>query len=198
MERNKLISLALNFASFFLDKLEVKSIILFGSVAKNTFDKESDIDIFIETNKKNENKIKNILELYKKTKEYEKFKLEGIENEISIKCGSLNAWKDLKRSIISSGIVLYGNYQGKPEKLKHKLLFSLNMGNFERAKKIKVWRKIYGYKQKIGKKVYISRGFAEKKLGRGVFLVSIENLQKILDYLIKNKIKYSFSDIWME
>jgi len=198
MERNKLISLALNFTSFLLDQIEISSVILFGSVAKNTFDKESDIDLFIETDKKNENKIKNILELYKRTKEYEKFKLDGIENELSIKCGNLNEWKDLKRSIISSGIVLYGNYQGKPEKLKHKLLFSLNMGNFERAKKIKVWRKIYGYKQKIGKKVYISRGLAEKKLGRGVFLVSIENLQEVVDYLIKNKIKYSFSDVWME
>lgn len=198
MERNKLISLALNFASFLLDRFEAKSIILFGSVAKNTFDKESDIDIFIETDKKNENKIKNILELYKKTKEYEKFKLAGIENELSIKCGNLNEWKDLKRSIISGGIILYGSYQGKPEKLKHKLLFSLNMGNFERAKKIKIWRKIYGYKQKIGKKVYISKGFAEKKLGRGVFLVSIENLQEVIDYLIKNKIKYSFFDVWIE
>ena len=198
MERNKLISLALSFASFLLDRIEVSSIILFGSVARNTFDKESDIDIFIETDKKNENKIKNLLELYKKTKEYEKFKLDGIENEISIKCGKLNEWKDLKRSIISSGIVLYGNYQGKPEKLKHKLLFLLDVKALERAKKIKVWRKIYGYKQKVGKKVYVSKGLAEKKLGRGVFLISNENLQEIMDYLIKNKIKYSFFDVWTE
>ena len=198
MEKNKLISFALSFASFLLDKIEVTSIILFGSVAKNTFDKESDIDLFIETDKKNENKIKNMLELYKKTKEHEKFKLDGIENEISIKCGKLNEWKDLKRSIMSSGIVLYGKYQGKPEKLKHKLLFSLNVGDFERAKKIKVWRKIYGYKQKVGKKMYVSKGLAEKKLGRGVFLISNENLQEIMDYLIKNKIKYSFFDIWTE
>jgi len=198
MERNKLISLALSFASFLLDRIEVSSIILFGSVARNTFDKESDIDIFIETDKKNENKIKNLLELYKKTKEYEKFKLDGIENEISIKCGKLNEWKDLKRSIISSGIVLYGKYHGKPEKLKHKLLFLLDVKALERAKKIKVWRKIYGYKQKVGKKVYVSKGLAEKKLGRGVFLISNENLQEIMDYLIKNKIKYSFFDVWTE
>lgn len=198
MERHKLISLALNFASFLFGKIEVKSIILFGSIARGTFDKESDIDLFIETDKKNEDKAKNVLELYKKTKEYEKFKLEGIENEISIKCGSLNEWKDLKRSIISNGIFLYGKYQGKPEKLKHKLVFLLNVRDIERSKKIRVWRKIYGYKQKIGKKVYISKGLAEKKLGRGVFLVSIENLQEVMDYLIKNKIKYSFFDIWVE
>ena len=198
MEQHKLISFALNFASFLIGRVEVKSIILFGSVAKNTFDEESDIDLFIETDKKNEDKIKNMLELYKKTKEHEKFRLEGIENEISVKCGSLNEWKELKRSIILGGIVLYGIYDGKPEKLKHKLLFMLDVGNFKRAKKIKVWRKIYGYNQKVGKKTYHSKGFTEKKLGKGVFLVSIENSQEILSYLIKNKIKYSFSDIWIE
>jgi len=198
MEKNKLISLALSFASFLFDRMEVKSIILFGSVAKNNFDEESDIDLFVETDKKNEKRIMTALELYKKTKEYEKFQLAGIKNELSLKCGNLNEWKGLKRSIISGGIVLYGSYQGKPEKLKHKLLFSLKTENLERQKKIKIWRKIYGYQQKVGKKIYVSKGFAEKKLGRGVFLVSAENSQEVLDFLIKNKIKYSFSDIWIE
>ena len=142
MEQNKLISLALNFASFLIDKIKVKNIILFGSIATNTFDKESDIDLFIETDRKNESKINNLLELYKKTKEYEKFKLTGIQNEISIKCGDLENWKDLKRSIISNGIVLYGKYQGKPDNLKHKLLFMLDIKNLPRAKKVKIWRKI--------------------------------------------------------
>ena len=74
-----------------------------------------------------------------------------------------------------------------PEKLKHKLLFLLNIRNIKRAKKIRVWRKIYGYKQKIGKKIYISKGMAERKLGRGAFLVPIEDYQKIIEYLRKNK-----------
>ena len=198
MKRDKLISFALNFASFLVDKIEVKSIILFGSVAKDHFDEESDIDIFVETNKKNHGKIEKLTELYKKSKDYETFRLEGIKNELSIKCGVLEEWKELKRSIISNGIILYGKFQGKPEKLKHKLLFLLDIKNFKRAEKIKIWRKIYGYKQKVGKKTYISKGFAEKKLGRGVFLVSSENSKEVMDYLIKNKIGYSFSDIWVE
>ncbi len=198
MERNKLISLALNFASFLLNKVKVKSIILFGSVAKDNFDSESDIDLFIETDKKNTKKINAMLGLYKKTSDYEKFILEGIKNEISIKCGNLDEWKGLKRSIMSGGIVLYGSYQGKPEKLKQKVVFLLEIGNIDRAKKIKIWRKIYGYKQKVGKKVYISKGIAEKKLGRGCFLVSVEGLKEVRDYLIKNKIKHSFFDVWVE
>lgn len=197
MENNKLISLSMNFASFLVERFKVKSIILFGSVASGHFDKESDIDLFIETEKKNEDKIKNILELYKKTKEYEKFRLSGLENEISIKCGNLEDWKELRRSIISNGIVLYGKYRGQPSELKHKLLFIINVeGN--RSKKIKIWRKIYGYSQKIGNKIYVSSRMAEKKLGRGAFLVSSENLQKTIDYLRKNKVKYSYFDLWVE
>lgn len=198
MERNKLISLAMNFSSFLLERMQVKSIILFGSVAANNFDEESDIDLFVETIPENENKIKNLLILYKKTKEYEKFKLGGIENEISIKSGNLEDWKDIKRSIISNGIILYGNYRGQPSDLRHKLLFILNVKDLKRSDKIKIWRKLYGYKQKIGKKDYILKGMVDKKIGRGAFLTSIENYQNLLVFLRKNKVKYSFFDIWTE
>lgn len=198
MERNKLISLALSFSSFIVSRIEINSIILFGSVAKNTFDKESDIDLFIETNEKNADKINSLLDLYKKTEEYGKFKIEGIKNDISIKIGKLKKWKDLKRSIISGGIILYGGYQGKPDNLSHKLLFSINLENLKRAEKIKIWRKVYGYQQKAGNKVYSFKGIAERKIGKGAFLIPIEKLQEIKDYFIKNKIKHSFFDVWME
>src|SRR3989344_9275165 len=114
MNRSKLIALAMNFSSFLVGRVEVKSIILFGSVARNNFDDESDIDIFVECDKKVGKKIGKILELYKKTEEYEKFRLEGVKNEISLKFGKLDDWKDLKRSIISGGIALYGSYHGTP------------------------------------------------------------------------------------
>lgn len=198
MERNKLISLAMSFSSFLIERVEVKSIVLFGSVARDKFDDESDIDIFVECNKRNENKIGQVLELYKKTEEHEKFRLEGVNNEISIKSGNLNDWKDLKRSIISSGIVLYGIYRGAPNKLNHKLLFLLNLEGISRADKIRVWRSLYGYRQKVGKKIYISKGKIEKKLGRGAFLVPIQDSQEVINYLKINKIKYSLLDVWTE
>ena len=198
MKQNKLISLALSFVSFLIERINVESIILFGSVAQNNFDNESDIDIFINTNNKDKEKIENFLEFYKKTEEYEKFKLDGIKNEISLKIGRLNEWKDLKRSIISGGIMLYGNYQGKPEKLKHNIIFILNINNVKRAEKIKIWRKIYGYKQKIGKKTYVFNGLTERKLGRGSFIIPIEKFKQVQEYLAKNKIKHSFFDVWVE
>ena len=198
MDKNKIVSFAINFTSFLVERVDLSQVILFGSVANNNFDKESDVDIFVETNPKNEEKIFSILSLYKKSKDYEKFKLSGIGNEISIKCGHLKDWKDLERSIISNGIVLYGAYKGRPEDLKHKILFLLSLEKIDRTKKIRIWRRLYGYKQKIGAKVYTSEGIIERKIGRGAFLVPIENSQKVIDYLRENKIKYQFFDVWME
>ncbi len=198
MERNKLISLALSFAAFIVPKVKIERIILFGSVAADTFDKESDIDLFIETDKKNKTKIKNLLDIYKKTKEYEKFKIEGIENEISTKIGKLEEWNALKRSIISNGIVLYGKYQDSPSDLIHKILFVISANKTERTKKVRLWRKIYGYKQKINNKVYHSSGLIERRAGRGAFISSLEKAEDIKDVLRKHKIKYSIFDIWVE
>ena len=93
MNRNKLISLAMNFSSFLVGQVEVKSIILFGSVARNNFDEESDIDLFVECDKKDEKKVEIMLDLYKKTEEYEKFILDGVKNELSIKSGRLDDWR---------------------------------------------------------------------------------------------------------
>jgi predicted nucleotidyltransferase len=170
---------------------------LYGSVAANTFDKESDIDLFVEADKKDKKKIETLLELYKKSSDYEKFKLVGVKNEISIRCGKLEEWKDLKRSMISNGIVLYGRYTDKSEDSSQKVLFMLDVTGFSKTEKIKIWRKIYGYKQKVGKKVYISDSLAEEKIGRGAFLCGLENVEKVKEFLKKNKVKYRLKDIWV-
>jgi predicted nucleotidyltransferase len=197
MERNNLISLAMSFSSFLIGRVEVRSIILFGSVAKGSFDRESDIDIFIETSR-SDKEVRAALELFRKTEEYEKFRLAGIENEISVKCGRLDDWKGIKRAAISGGIVLYGRYAGKPQDLEHKSLFLLSVEGLPRSRKVKVWRKVYGYRQKAGSRIYLSKGLAEKKLGKGAFLSTIESSQALLSFFKSNKVKYSILDIWVE
>jgi len=192
MNRDKLISFAMNFASFLVERVKVDRIILYGSVAANSFDRESDIDLFVESDKKEQKKIDSLLGLYRMSKEYEKFKLDGVENEISVKCGRLDDWKGLKRSMISNGVVLYGRYEGKSEGLGHKILFMTELASKPKSEKIKIWRKLYGYRQKVGKKVYVSNGLAEKKIGRGAFFSSLENSDKVKEYLRKNRVKYKF------
>lgn len=197
MKKNKFISLALNFTSFLVSRVSVDRVVLHGSIARGDFDKESDIDLFVETDKKKKKQIEKVLELYKKTKEYEKYKLGGIRNELAIKCGRLDDWKDLKRSIISSGVVLYGRFVDKPEGLAQKVLFILDISKLSRTRKMKIWRKVYGYKQKVGKKIYVSEGLVEERVGRGAFICSLENAERVLKLLQKEKIKYKLMEIWV-
>ena len=114
MERSDLISYAINFVSFLIrEKTNIDKIILFGSVARNDFDDESDIDLFIDT-KLDKNEIESILELYEKSEDNKKYRLESVNNKISLKIGKLGEWKSIKRSIISNGILLYGKYEEMP------------------------------------------------------------------------------------
>ena len=191
-----LVAYASAFVSFVLPKIEVEEIILYGSVASGNFDRGSDIDLFVESEKKNREKIGSMLELYKKSKAYEWYVLDGVGNEISVKSGKLSEWKGLARSVISNGIVLYGRYVGKVDNLEHKVMFSVDFGKIKRVGKIKIWRKLYGYKQKVGKKVYVSEGLAERKLGRGAFIVSLENAVNVKELFRKEKVRYEIIEVW--
>jgi len=202
MERANLISYAVNFVSFLIRKKpEIDKIILFGSVARGDFDGESDIDLFIDTNL-GKKEIESILELYEMSEENKKYTLEGINNKIRLKTGKLNEWKSIKRSIISNGILLYGKYEEMPKGMKNYALFKILIGKKERKDKIKIWRKLYGYKQKVGKKIYLLKGLIEenngKKLTSGLFLIPIEKNQGMIHFLRKNKINYEVKEVFMD
>ncbi len=106
----------------------------------------------------------------------------------------------MQRSIIANGIILYGRYLGKP-KLKNYYLFILYPGK-NRNKNISLWRKIYGYEQKIGKKRYVKKGlileYTGKKLAKGVFIIPSDHSQKLISFLRKAKFKVEIFPIWKE
>lgn len=203
MKKNELIAYALSFASFLLkDRTigdSISRIILFGSIARGDFDKESDIDIFVETNL-DEKLLERQLDLFNKSKAEEYYRLIGIKNEIVLKTGQLKKWKGLHEGISEDGIVLYGKYEEKPKELMHFTLFKVSVGKRKFSSKVKMWRMLYGYKQKVGRKTYASEGLLQKldafKLSKGVFLVPFHNRQKVLDFLDKSKISYEMLDIY--
>jgi len=200
-KKNKLIAYALDFVSFLLEhNTELERAILFGSVVRNEFDKESDIDIFLETNEKEE-KIQGLLTQFAKTKG-ENWKLKGIENQISFKIGKLEKWPKLRRSIQSCGLLLYGEYKEIPENIDSYNLFLLNFDKLKRAKKVSVWRKMYGYSQKVGDKKYAKIGainnLGGKKLERGVLVFPSKNVKEVKDFLNKNKVKFRVIEIWSD
>ena len=199
-EKNELVAYAMDFASYLISKVEnINRIILYGSVARGDFDEKSDVDIFIDSNEKLQNKKEQILKDYYKTKKFNEWKLKGINNAIAIIVGRLDGreWKELKRAMMNTGIIIYGKYKEKAEKVNQYALFS-----FENIKpdkrRVLVFRKLFGFNMK-GKKYW---GLAEKvraiRIGKGSILVPIEHAQKVIDFFRNEKVKVKVYDLWSD
>src|SRR3989344_8016658 len=128
MERNELIAYAMDFASYLVSKFEgVNKVILHGSVARGDFNDNSDIDLFIDiSDKKMEKKIRAIENNYFKAESYRRWKLKGLKNDFYLIIGKLDSeeWKDLKRAILNTGLVIYGKYTEGNKEGKHYVMFS--------------------------------------------------------------------------
>jgi len=204
VERNSLIGYAISFVSFLLDSKigeKINKIILFGSIARGDFDAQSDIDLFVDTDKEIEREINKLLRLFRLSKINETWKLKGIKSEISVKVGDLKKWS-LRRDVISSGIMLYGKYNEIPEKVNYYMLIKMDMRKFKSCKQMSIWRKLYGYRQRIGTKVYTGKGLVErlggKKLGKAIILIPMENRREIIDFLNKHKVIYTVNELWSD
>jgi len=194
------------YASYFVSYLiseikdlsEIKSVILFGSVARGESTKKSDIDIFIDVDEENKNAEKNIekiTESFYKTREALLFKNRGIDNKINAIVGKIDKWPKLKESIESHGITLYGAYTpslhgGK----KYLIIFwdkiKKNRGAFLNA--------VYGYKIK-GKKY---AGFVEKcngkKVGKSSIMVPSEQRNEIFSLIKKYGVSAKIIEVYMD
>ncbi len=161
----------------YLDYME--NVIFFGSSAQGRGAEDSDIDLFFDTgvSKKKADRIKSYIRKavsdFRLSNEGLKFKIAGIANEINFFVGDLNKWKDLERSILSTGIVLYGKYSRVQSKkgLKHNILIIWEVGGQKRGAFL---NKMYGYK--IGDKKY--KGFIEKtagiKIGKSTAMIPVK------------------------
>lgn len=200
MEQNELVSYSMEFAGFLVRKLKnIEKIILHGSVARGDFHSDSDIDIFVDINEKSSEKIQNLKEDFYKTESAKKWELKGIKNQFSVIAGNFDGkeWKDLKRAIINTGILLYGKYKSNVEKVYAYSLFVFE--NIKPDKKrVAVFRKLFGFK--INKKDY--SGLVEKlggiKLGKSAVLIPIEHAKEIKDYFYEKKIKFKVYDLWSD
>lgn len=183
LKLNKLLPYALDFISFLLERVDsslVEKIILFGSVARDEADDNSDIDLFVETIKDiNLESIKK--KFFESTKFTNYWKLKGMTHDIKIVSGKLSKWKELQNSIISNGIMLYGKYEETPKDAVHKTLFSWENTKSE-SQRVMLFKKIFGYSS--GKKKY--PGLLEKyngeKISKGSIIVPTKH------YLVFEKI----------
>jgi predicted nucleotidyltransferase len=183
----ELISYAVDFVSYLLQNIKekdlanIKSIILFGSVARGEAGAESDVDVFVDS--LDEKIEKNVLNLRDKFYGSSKFKkywgLFGVKNEINVIVGKLDKWK-LRDSMLGSSIILYQKYAPKLEEGKNKVV--LYWGNVKpNSKRVMLNKKISGYNY-YGR---IYKGLLEKyngvKIGSNVIVVDAEFLKLFLD-----------------
>ena len=200
LNKNELISYAMEFSSYLILKIpEINQVILHGSVARGDFTKDSDIDIFIDSNKKTEKKARIAEEDYYKTESFKRWKLKGIKNEISLIIGELNSkeWKNLKRAIINTGIILFGKYTSEVEKTHQYTIFVFENIKPE-SKRISIHRKLFGFK--IRKKQYsgLVRELGGKKLGKSVIIIPAQHTEKLRTYFKDKKVKIQIYDFWSD
>ena len=177
-------------------KANVNRIILFGSAAKDEAEQDSDIDLFIDVRKdtkKIEKEIKKIEDKFYDSREASLFKLKKIDNRFSIIIGRLDEWKELKKSIESTGIVLYGKFissdiTGK----KHAIIFWDKIGKNRGA----FLNKVYGFK--VGDKRYagLLEKFSGKKLGKSCIMIPIEHREEIVKLLSKYKVNAKIIEVY--
>ncbi|MBU0898403.1 MAG: nucleotidyltransferase domain-containing protein [Nanoarchaeota archaeon] len=188
-------------------KRSVKKVILFGSVARGEFDKESDIDVFLEVSsslvEKTENLVRKSEKRFSLISEKKWIPLR-IKNPIKTIVGDLEEprWKELKLEIISYGITLYGKFESLPEKLSHHALFTYSLSGLPQKRKMKFLRTFFGYRIKKKTKLYEQIGIVEeiggKKLGSNSILIPLEKSRDVQKFFNNFKITPEIREIWMK
>lgn len=191
----------------FEEKIPLRKIILFGSVARNEYNKKSDIDLFIEPKQKSkikevEKKIKSVKKRFESEKEHT-WKLKGIDYPISEIVGSLDdkKWENLRRDIVSNGILLYGKYEELPKKIRHHALINYSLKNLQQKKKMQFLRALFGYSVNKNKKVYKQEGLLQKtggiKLTNNVLFVPLEEIIIFKNLFDKFRVKIEIREVWV-
>ncbi len=201
---------AYDFVSLIFDNPEarkhIRHAILFGSAATGEMDRKSDVDIFIDVPGAAVERIEPAVKDAEKRfflSVDRKWSLLGIINPVRYIIDDIEAyqWKEIRSEIISTGIVLYGKYEGLKEGLKHYALFIYSLSGLEQNKKMAFIREMFGYRLRKGKKTYETKGLLAEiggsKLGRSL-LIPVGKARVIQKRMAAYSIKHEIREIWIK
>lgn len=195
----------LYFKKNFLDK--ISSIILFGSVARGDFNKESDIDLFIDIkDNKSTKKVEEIVnasinEFELKSKEV--WHIRRIKNPIKCIVGKLTdgTWTELRKDIESYGILFYGKFKANAKNLESYSLFEYSLKDFKQKNRVAFQRELLGYKSKKEKKIYSHKGIIDQinglKLDNNNLIVPSRDAPFLQKFFTQRKITPKIKEIWI-
>ncbi|MEK6848731.1 MAG: nucleotidyltransferase domain-containing protein [Nanoarchaeota archaeon] len=200
--KSKLLAYAIDFVSYYTQKTEylneIVNIILFGSVARNEAENDSDIDLFIETineSRKIEEESEKIKALFFKSAKFKNYwELLGVKSRISIHIGKIDDWQELKPSVISNGFVLYGKFKPEIKEGKHVTFFvweNIKPNN----KRVLFNKKLLGFSQ--NGKFYdgILQKYKGERLGKGSIMVPLESSNIFHELFKKYKISVKIKKV---
>jgi len=205
--RNEIIGYAMSFISALIScrqlskQLLIRRAILFGSIARDDFNKDSDVDIFIDVYSSDlEEKVKDIvnerLKHFEQSKLNKTWKLKGIENQISCSVGMLQEW-DLRTSVASDGVVLYGAFKDLSTDERPRYVLFMLESISDVTKRNRVVRKFIGRREKN----FISKGLVKELhgtvLSSRAFMVPPEASERIARILGKENVEYRLFEGWL-
>ncbi|MHA1977963.1 MAG: nucleotidyltransferase domain-containing protein [Candidatus Hodarchaeales archaeon] len=187
---------ALTFAKSIENKQNILSIILFGSVARREEEEESDVDIAIIYNRKNQEEIRTI----------DSLKEEGIQI-VHLSIDDLKIEEEIRDALGGDGILLYGtpiNLTVEESSLKPKMVLVYNTSHLDQKSRTYLQRALYG-----GKSTYTTQGkkyesifegevkkLGIKKLKNGVLFCDRKNAYPIIKIFKNLNVHWQEISVW--
>jgi predicted nucleotidyltransferase len=207
MKQTEILSYTYDFLSQLYDdpiSSSINRIILFGSVARNDFTPESDIDLFVDvihSEKKVENVVRKQMNKFE-ARAVKIWHLRDIDNPIKVLVGNLKdkRWDQLRNEIISYGKILFGKFEELPQTSMHHVIITYDLHKLSQKKKMALLRALFGYTSIKKKKRYTQSGILErhegKKIGANAVIIPVAGLLPIKKTFKKYNVKHRLIECW--
>lgn len=195
--RVELLAYSADCVSFLLQRLPpdelagLKQIVLFGSAARGDTDAESDVDLFLDTQRSQtlEAKARRLVDEFEQSIKVTRYwKLLGITANISIKVGDLAAWSALHPALLKDGRVLYGPFTGVTPALGNALALLAWQDVHSLASRTNLYRGLHGYASRGHRYTGLLDLHKGQRIAKGSILVPLSALDDFKAFFNRLKV----------